>query len=133
MVAMRNVLIHGHFDIDVDLVWSVAQNDLSKLDADLARPRSGCGRLVCAGEGGFGAVEEVAPGAPGGLGDAEGGGEGGAVGAEGGADDGGAASGLVPGRSSGKASASRRATVSPARPDSCSRPAKACRRRSPTA
>jgi uncharacterized protein with HEPN domain len=31
MVAMRNVLIHGYFDIDVDLVWSVAQNDLPKL------------------------------------------------------------------------------------------------------
>jgi uncharacterized protein with HEPN domain len=31
MVAMRNVLIHGYFDIDVELVWSVAQNDLPKL------------------------------------------------------------------------------------------------------
>jgi uncharacterized protein with HEPN domain len=31
MVAMRNVLIHGYFDIDVDLVWSVAENDLPKL------------------------------------------------------------------------------------------------------
>jgi uncharacterized protein with HEPN domain len=31
MVAMRNVLIHGYFDIDVDLVWSVAQSDLPKL------------------------------------------------------------------------------------------------------
>ena len=31
MVAMRNVLIHGCFDIDVDLVWSVAVNDLPKL------------------------------------------------------------------------------------------------------
>ena len=44
-----------------------------------------------------------------------------------------AASSLVPGRSSRKASASRRATVSPARQDSWRRPAKACRRRSPTA
>jgi uncharacterized protein with HEPN domain len=35
MVAMRNVLIHGYFDIDVDLVWSVAQNDLSKLEAQV--------------------------------------------------------------------------------------------------
>jgi uncharacterized protein with HEPN domain len=35
MVAMRNVLIHGYFDIDVDLVWSVAQNDLSKLGAQV--------------------------------------------------------------------------------------------------
>src|SRR4029450_9161815 len=48
------------------------------------------------GEGGFGAVEEVAPGIWGAvLGDAEGGGEGGAVGAEGGADGGGAAAGQV--------------------------------------
>ena len=35
MVAMRNVLIHGYFDIDVDLVWSVAQNDLPKLEAQI--------------------------------------------------------------------------------------------------
>ena len=35
MVAMRNVLIHGCFDIDVDLVWSVAQNDLPKLGAQV--------------------------------------------------------------------------------------------------
>ena len=35
MVAMRNVLIHGYFDIDVDLVWSVAQNDLPKLGAQI--------------------------------------------------------------------------------------------------
>jgi uncharacterized protein with HEPN domain len=35
MVAMRNVLIHGYFDIDVDLVWSVVQNDLPKLAAQV--------------------------------------------------------------------------------------------------
>ncbi|HYN17137.1 MAG TPA: DUF86 domain-containing protein, partial [Actinomycetes bacterium] len=35
MVAMRNVLIHGYFDIDVDLVWSVAKNDLPKLEAQI--------------------------------------------------------------------------------------------------
>jgi uncharacterized protein with HEPN domain len=35
MVAMRNVLTHGYFDIDVDLVWSVAQNDLPKLGAQI--------------------------------------------------------------------------------------------------
>jgi uncharacterized protein with HEPN domain len=35
MIAMRNVLIHGYFDIDVDLVWSVAQNDLPKLGAQI--------------------------------------------------------------------------------------------------
>jgi uncharacterized protein with HEPN domain len=35
MVAMRNVLIHGYFDIDVGLVWSVAENDLPKLAAQI--------------------------------------------------------------------------------------------------
>jgi uncharacterized protein with HEPN domain len=35
MVAMRNVLIHGYFDIDVDLIWSVAENDLPKLGAQI--------------------------------------------------------------------------------------------------
>jgi uncharacterized protein with HEPN domain len=35
MVAMRNVLIHGYFDIDVDLVWSVAETDLPKLQAQI--------------------------------------------------------------------------------------------------
>jgi uncharacterized protein with HEPN domain len=27
--------IHGYFDIDVDLIWSVAQNDLPKLGAQV--------------------------------------------------------------------------------------------------
>jgi uncharacterized protein with HEPN domain len=31
MVAMRNVVVHGYFDIDVELVWSVVKNDLPKL------------------------------------------------------------------------------------------------------
>jgi uncharacterized protein with HEPN domain len=35
MVAMRNVVIHGYFDIDVDLVWSVAQNDVPKVGAQV--------------------------------------------------------------------------------------------------
>ena len=35
MIAMRNVLFHGYFDMDVDLVWSVAQNDLPKLGAQV--------------------------------------------------------------------------------------------------
>jgi uncharacterized protein with HEPN domain len=38
---MRNVLIHGYFDIDVDLVWSVAQNDLPKLEAQIRAILSG--------------------------------------------------------------------------------------------
>ena len=43
MVAMRNVLIHGYFDIDVDLVWSVAQNDLPKLGAQVRAAHHGGG------------------------------------------------------------------------------------------
>jgi uncharacterized protein with HEPN domain len=35
MVAMRNVLVHGYFDIDVDLVWSVLEHDLPKLEAQI--------------------------------------------------------------------------------------------------
>jgi uncharacterized protein with HEPN domain len=35
MIAMRNVLIHGYFDIDLELVWSVAENDLPKLAAQI--------------------------------------------------------------------------------------------------
>jgi uncharacterized protein with HEPN domain len=35
MVAMRNVLVHGYFDIDADLVWSVVRNDLPKLEAQV--------------------------------------------------------------------------------------------------
>jgi uncharacterized protein with HEPN domain len=31
MVAMRNVVVHGYFDIDNELVWSVVKNDLPKL------------------------------------------------------------------------------------------------------
>ena len=31
MVAMRNVVVHGYFDIDIELVWSVVKNDLPKL------------------------------------------------------------------------------------------------------
>jgi uncharacterized protein with HEPN domain len=41
MVAMRNVLVHGYFDIDVDLVWSVAQNDLPRLEAQIRAILSG--------------------------------------------------------------------------------------------
>ncbi len=28
---MRNVLTHGYFDIDLDIVWSVVEHDLGKL------------------------------------------------------------------------------------------------------
>jgi uncharacterized protein with HEPN domain len=28
MVGMRHVLVHGYFDIDLDIVWATVQNDL---------------------------------------------------------------------------------------------------------
>lgn len=31
MVGMRHVLVHGYFDIDLDIVWSVIENDLFPL------------------------------------------------------------------------------------------------------
>ena len=35
IIGMRNVLIHGYFDIDLDEVWSTLQNDLPPLIAQL--------------------------------------------------------------------------------------------------
>ncbi len=31
MIGMRQVLVHGYFDIDLDIVWSVIENDLEPL------------------------------------------------------------------------------------------------------
>ena len=31
MIGMRHVLVHGYFDIDLDVVWSVIENDLDHL------------------------------------------------------------------------------------------------------
>jgi len=35
IVAFRNRLVHGYFDVDLDKVWSVVQNDLEPLVARL--------------------------------------------------------------------------------------------------
>jgi uncharacterized protein with HEPN domain len=37
IVAMRHRLIHGYFDIDLDIVWSTVTDDLSGLAAHLER------------------------------------------------------------------------------------------------
>ncbi len=37
IVAMRHRLIHGYFDIDLDIVWSTVTDDLSGLAAQLER------------------------------------------------------------------------------------------------
>jgi uncharacterized protein with HEPN domain len=31
MIGMRHVLVHGYFKIDLDIVWSVLENDLVPL------------------------------------------------------------------------------------------------------
>jgi uncharacterized protein with HEPN domain len=35
--AARNRLIHGYFDVDPEIVWDTAQNNLPKLKADIRR------------------------------------------------------------------------------------------------
>jgi uncharacterized protein with HEPN domain len=37
MIGMRHILVHGYFEIDLDVVWSVLENDLSELDAGIQR------------------------------------------------------------------------------------------------
>ena len=31
MIGMRHVLVHGYFDVDLEIVWSVIENDLTPL------------------------------------------------------------------------------------------------------
>jgi uncharacterized protein with HEPN domain len=31
IIGMRHVLVHGYFEIDIDIVWSVVENDLPGL------------------------------------------------------------------------------------------------------
>jgi uncharacterized protein with HEPN domain len=35
MIGMRQVLVHGYFDIDLEVVWSVIENDLIPLKAQI--------------------------------------------------------------------------------------------------
>ncbi len=35
MIGMRHVLVHGYFEIDLDIVWSVIENDLRSLKQDI--------------------------------------------------------------------------------------------------
>lgn len=39
MIGMRHVLVHGYFDIDLDIVWSVIENDLLPLKEQIQRVR----------------------------------------------------------------------------------------------
>jgi uncharacterized protein with HEPN domain len=35
IIGMRNVLTHGYFEIDLDIVWSVVERDLGKLRSQI--------------------------------------------------------------------------------------------------
>lgn len=35
IIGMRNVLAHGYFDIDLDIVWSVVEFDLDELSSQI--------------------------------------------------------------------------------------------------
>ena len=37
MIGMRHVLVHGYFDIDLEIVWSVIENDLPSLKEQIQR------------------------------------------------------------------------------------------------
>jgi uncharacterized protein with HEPN domain len=37
MIGMRHILVHGFFEIDLDVVWSVLENDLSELDSKIQK------------------------------------------------------------------------------------------------
>lgn len=36
IIGMRHVLVHGYFDIDLDIVWAVIEKDLPPLQAAIA-------------------------------------------------------------------------------------------------
>ena len=35
MIGMRHVLVHGYFEIDLDIVWSVIEKDLQSLKQEI--------------------------------------------------------------------------------------------------
>lgn len=35
IIGMRHVLVHGYFEVDLDLVWSVVENELDKLKSTI--------------------------------------------------------------------------------------------------
>ena len=43
IIAMRNRLVHAYFDVDLNVVWEVGQNDLPILDAFVRRIIGGGG------------------------------------------------------------------------------------------
>ena len=37
MIGMRHVLVHGYFEIDLELVWSVIENDIPQLKQQIQK------------------------------------------------------------------------------------------------
>jgi uncharacterized protein with HEPN domain len=37
IIGMRNILVHDYFAIDIDVVWSVIENDLPELERSIRR------------------------------------------------------------------------------------------------
>ncbi|PKL46039.1 MAG: nucleotidyltransferase [Planctomycetes bacterium HGW-Planctomycetes-1] len=37
IIGMRNILVHGYFEIDTEVVWSVVENDLPKLKHNIQK------------------------------------------------------------------------------------------------
>jgi uncharacterized protein with HEPN domain len=37
MAALRNILIHEYFGIDLEIIWDIIQNELPSLDAQIKR------------------------------------------------------------------------------------------------
>jgi uncharacterized protein with HEPN domain len=35
MIGMRHILVHGYFDVDLDIVWNAVKNDIGKLNAQI--------------------------------------------------------------------------------------------------
>jgi uncharacterized protein with HEPN domain len=41
MIGMRHILVHGYFDIDLEIVWSVIENDLQSLKDQVKKGLAG--------------------------------------------------------------------------------------------
>jgi uncharacterized protein with HEPN domain len=37
IIGMRHILVHGYFEIDLEVVWSVIENDLEELDVKFSQ------------------------------------------------------------------------------------------------
>ena len=44
MVGLRNRLIHGYFDVDMDIVWDTVTKDLPPLIAELEKLKPSLGK-----------------------------------------------------------------------------------------